>query len=46
MKEFEIYNVNTQKTSIIFGYNEKDAFRRYPELNNSEWVVTYVEYID
>lgn len=46
MKEFEIYNVNTQETNVIFGYNEKDAFRRYPHFNNSDWVVTHVEYID
>ena len=46
MKEFEIYNVNTQERNIMFGYNEKDAFRRYFQFNNSEWVVSHVEYID
>lgn len=46
MYEFTIYNKKLNEENIIFGYSAKDAFRRYPEYNNGDWVVVFSEYID
>ena len=45
MKEFIITNIITKETSIIFGYNASNAFKR-AKLNEIEWQVDWVEYID
>lgn len=45
MYEYEIKNTKTNEVDIIFGYNERDAFRR-TTLNRDEWVVIRVEYFD
>lgn len=45
MYEFDIINKATNEENIIFGYDKKDAFRRY-NLNISEWEVWMVTYID
>lgn len=46
MYEFEIKNINTNDTRIIFGYTLSDAFRRNPDLDDSEWECIDIEYID
>lgn len=46
MYEYTIYNPNTKEEEIIFGHSLEDAFRRYPELNPSEWICLMREYID
>ena len=46
MWEFDIYNLVTKEHNIIFGYSEKDAFRRHPSLDTEEWVVLQSTYID
>lgn len=45
MKEFGVYNTITNENTIIFGYNEMDAFKRNG-MNANEWIIEYVEYID
>lgn len=46
MFEFEIYNERTQEYNYIFGYNEKDAWRRNPNIDRTEWTIVHAEYID
>lgn len=45
MYEYHIYNENTGKEEIIFGYHPGDAFRR-ANLESSEWIIRLAEYID
>lgn len=45
MYEFQVYNEKTNETNVIFGFNEKDAWRR-TDLDKNEWVILSVEYID
>jgi hypothetical protein len=46
MWEYEITNLKTKQTSIIFGYSLSDAFKRNPLLIPSEWECTDQGYID
>ena len=45
MYEFGIAHKHCGMTTIIFGYNFKDACRR-ANLKEDLWVVEYTEYID
>jgi len=46
MYEFEINNKRTNEIAFIFGYTEKDAWRRHPELDPNDWKTVHCEYID
>ena len=46
MKEYTIVNKNTKEEKIIWGYNVKNAFSRYPVLNSEEWKVIFFDYSD
>ena len=46
MFEFEMYNVNTKETKIVFGYSLGDVRRKYPEYQKREWVCTLETYVD
>lgn len=46
MFEFEMYNVNTKETKIVFGYSLGDVREKYPEYQNREWVCTLETYVD
>lgn len=47
MWEYEIINVNNPyEHDIIYGYNSKDAFRRNPDLDPTQWIVVNSVYAD
>lgn len=46
MYEFTIVNNVTGEEEIIFGYNANDAFKRRKDLNEEQWFVALVDYID
>lgn len=46
MFEFEMYNVNTKETKIVFGYSLGDVRKKYPEYQKREWVCTLETYVD
>ena len=45
MWEFTVRNKTTNQENIIFGYNERDAFRR-AGYNIEEWETLYYYYVD
>lgn len=45
MFEYDIYNPTTKESSIIFGYDVKDAFSR-TKLDSKDWIVETEMYID
>lgn len=46
MFEFEMYNVNTGKTEIAYGYSLTNVRERSPKYESHEWVCLMSTYID
>ena len=46
MYEFEIRNKLTGETAFLFGYDQNNAFSRHPDLNPTEWMEVFSEYVD
>lgn len=46
MFEFEMYNVNTKETEIVYGYSLADARERSPKYEQREWICLTSTYID
>ena len=45
MREIAITNIHTNESTIIFGYDAANAFKR-AKLNAAEWHIDWIEYID
>lgn len=45
MYEYEIFNAATNKTIVIFGYNYKDARRRW-KIDPKDYEVINVKYVE
>lgn len=45
MYELTIRNIATGEETMVFGYDQKDAFRR-AKLDLNEWVVETMVYVD
>ena len=43
MWAFEYYNPETDRNLFYFGYSEKDAMRRYPDVDFSKLILIDVE---
>lgn len=46
MFEFEMYNVNTKETEIVYGYSLADARERAPKYEQRDWICLTSTYID
>ena len=46
MFEFEIIWKNTNIHAFLYGYNEKDLAKRYPQYSPETYEIVYKEYID
>lgn len=45
MYEFNLINIYTNEMKYAFGYNYKDACKRF-NLNPAEWIIDWQEYVD
>lgn len=46
MFEFEMYNVNTKETEIVYGYSLTNVRERNPKYEQCDWICLTSTYID